>query len=182
MTGFLWCSVLTPLVLSFTGGLFPIESHEYEVFRFALSHHQEIPKLVPQVDVVKMGNSFSMTYACKYGFTGTYSVKSYVPIVKHVRSSPVLHSNCCSESFVKRPCQEKNADFTAMPVYQGIFLFVQCHYDSVTEWAIHVLNHIQQSWMCGHNSPFDRSESVESLIIMCGTPVNQGGQHADLID
>uniref|UniRef100_A0A3B4A4V9 Uncharacterized protein n=1 Tax=Periophthalmus magnuspinnatus TaxID=409849 RepID=A0A3B4A4V9_9GOBI len=47
------------------GGLFPTESHEYEVFRFALSHHQEIPKLVPQVDMVKMGNSFSMTYACK---------------------------------------------------------------------------------------------------------------------
>ncbi|GAA6073321.1 glutamate receptor 1a, partial [Tachysurus ichikawai] len=45
------------------GGLFPAESHEYEVFRFALSHHQDIPKLVPQVDMVKMGNSFSMTYA-----------------------------------------------------------------------------------------------------------------------
>ena len=49
-----------------TGGLFPTESHEYEVFRFALSHHQDIPKLVPQVDMVKMGNSFSMTYACEY--------------------------------------------------------------------------------------------------------------------
>lgn len=49
-----------------TGGLFPTESHEYEVFRFALSQHQEIPKLVPQVDMVKMGNSFSMTYACEY--------------------------------------------------------------------------------------------------------------------
>ncbi|KAK3564369.1 hypothetical protein QTP86_017325 [Hemibagrus guttatus] len=46
------------------GGLFPADSHEYEVFRFALSHHQDIPKLVPQVDMVKMGNSFSMTYAC----------------------------------------------------------------------------------------------------------------------
>lgn len=50
-----------------TGGLFPPESHEYEVFRFALSHYQDIPKLVPQVDMVKMGNSFSMTYACEYG-------------------------------------------------------------------------------------------------------------------
>ncbi|KAF1384249.1 hypothetical protein PFLUV_G00116380 [Perca fluviatilis] len=30
------------------GGLFPTDSHEYEVFRFALSHHQDIPKLVPQ--------------------------------------------------------------------------------------------------------------------------------------
>lgn len=49
-----------------TGGLFPTESHEYEVFRFALSHHQDIPKLVPQVDMVKLGNSFSMTYACEY--------------------------------------------------------------------------------------------------------------------
>lgn len=53
-----------------TGGLFPTESHEYEVFRFALSHHQDIPKLVPQVDMVKMGNSFSMTYACKYRISG----------------------------------------------------------------------------------------------------------------
>ncbi|CAB1316848.1 unnamed protein product, partial [Coregonus sp. 'balchen'] len=33
------------------GGLFPTGSHEYEVFRFALSHHQDIPKLVPQVDM-----------------------------------------------------------------------------------------------------------------------------------
>ncbi|KAJ3588047.1 hypothetical protein NHX12_011641, partial [Muraenolepis orangiensis] len=54
------------------GGLFPIESHEYEVFRFALSHHQDIPKLVPQVDVVKMGNSFSMTYAWVYAIIGLY--------------------------------------------------------------------------------------------------------------
>uniref|UniRef100_A0A4W5RID0 Uncharacterized protein n=1 Tax=Hucho hucho TaxID=62062 RepID=A0A4W5RID0_9TELE len=55
------------------GGLFPTESHEYDVFRFALSHHQDIPKLVPQVDMVKMGNSFSMTYACK-SFFPTVSV------------------------------------------------------------------------------------------------------------
>lgn len=53
-------------LFSNAGGLFPTESHEYEVFRFALSHHQDIPKLVPQVDMVKMGNSFSMTYACEY--------------------------------------------------------------------------------------------------------------------
>lgn len=53
-------------LFSRTGGLFPTESHEYEVFRFALSHNQDIPKLVPQVDMVKMGNSFSMTYACEY--------------------------------------------------------------------------------------------------------------------
>ncbi|KAJ8344962.1 hypothetical protein SKAU_G00291550 [Synaphobranchus kaupii] len=47
------------------GGLFPTGSHEYEVFRFALSHHQEIPKLVPQVDMVNITQSFAMTYACK---------------------------------------------------------------------------------------------------------------------
>ncbi|XP_030001053.1 glutamate receptor 1a isoform X3 [Sphaeramia orbicularis] len=57
------------------GGLFPTESHEYEVFRFALSHHQDIPKLVPQVDMVKMGNSFSMTYAfCSQFSKGVYAI------------------------------------------------------------------------------------------------------------
>ncbi|KAI5630011.1 glutamate receptor 1 precursor [Silurus asotus] len=57
------------------GGLFPTESHEYEVFRFALSHHQDIPKLVPQVDMVKMGNSFSMTYAfCSQFAKGVYAI------------------------------------------------------------------------------------------------------------
>ncbi|CAL8262731.1 unnamed protein product [Lota lota] len=57
------------------GGLFPTESHEYEIFRFALSHHQDIPKLVPQVDVVKMGNSFSMTYAfCSQFSKGVYAI------------------------------------------------------------------------------------------------------------
>ncbi|KAK1904872.1 Glutamate receptor 1, partial [Dissostichus eleginoides] len=35
-------------IYAYKGGLFPTESHEYEVFRFALSHHQDIPKLVPQ--------------------------------------------------------------------------------------------------------------------------------------
>nr|XP_020449302.1 glutamate receptor 1 isoform X1 [Monopterus albus] len=57
------------------GGLFPTESHEYGVFRFALSHHQDIPKLVPQVDMVKMGNSFSMTYAfCSQFSKGVYAI------------------------------------------------------------------------------------------------------------
>ncbi|AWP12374.1 Glutamate receptor 1 [Scophthalmus maximus] len=57
------------------GGLFPTESHEYEVFRFALSHHLDIPKLVPQVDMVKMGNSFSMTYAfCSQFSKGVYAI------------------------------------------------------------------------------------------------------------
>uniref|UniRef100_A0A673WEK3 Glutamate receptor, ionotropic, AMPA 1a n=1 Tax=Salmo trutta TaxID=8032 RepID=A0A673WEK3_SALTR len=63
------------------GGLFPTESHEYEVFRFALSHHQDIPKLVPQVDMVKMGNSFSMTYACKSFLFPTVSVILIPPIL-----------------------------------------------------------------------------------------------------
>lgn len=49
-----------------TGGLFPTGSHEYEVFRFALAQHQDVPKLVPQVDMVDTGSSFAMTYACKF--------------------------------------------------------------------------------------------------------------------
>ena len=52
--------------ICFAGGLFPTGSHEYEVFRFALSRHQDIPKLVPQVDMVDTSSSFAMTYACKY--------------------------------------------------------------------------------------------------------------------
>ncbi|KAI9528650.1 hypothetical protein NQZ68_018888 [Dissostichus eleginoides] len=47
-----------------TRGLFPSASHEYEVFRFALAQQQDIPKLVPQVDMVDTGSSFAMTYAC----------------------------------------------------------------------------------------------------------------------
>lgn len=53
------------LVIS-TGGLFPTDSHEYDVFRFALSQHNDVPKLVPQVDMVDTGSSFAMTYACKF--------------------------------------------------------------------------------------------------------------------
>lgn len=49
-----------------TGGLFPKGSHENEVFHFALSHHQDIPRLVPQVDMVDTASSFAMTYACKF--------------------------------------------------------------------------------------------------------------------
>ncbi|XP_054889928.1 glutamate receptor 1a isoform X1 [Poeciliopsis prolifica] len=57
------------------GGLFPNVSHEYEVFRFALSHHQDIPKLVSHVDMVIMGNSFSMTYAfCSQFSKGVYAI------------------------------------------------------------------------------------------------------------
>lgn len=54
------------LVRVLAGGLFPTDSHEYEVFRFALSQQHELPKLVPQVDMVDVGSSFAMTYACKF--------------------------------------------------------------------------------------------------------------------
>ncbi|KAM9728228.1 glutamate receptor 1-like [Menidia menidia] len=57
------------------GGLFPAGSHEHEVFRFALSKHQDVPKLVPQVDLVDIGSSFAMTYAfCSQFSRGVYAV------------------------------------------------------------------------------------------------------------
>ncbi|XP_055797470.1 glutamate receptor 1-like isoform X2 [Salvelinus fontinalis] len=57
------------------GGLFPNGSHEYEVFRFALSRHQDIPKLVPQVDMVDTASSFAMTYAfCSQFSKGVYAI------------------------------------------------------------------------------------------------------------
>lgn len=65
----LWDTEELPLCVSVclsTGGLFPGDSHEYEVFRFALAQNQDIPKLVPQVDMVDTSSSFAMTYACKF--------------------------------------------------------------------------------------------------------------------
>uniref|UniRef100_A0A3Q3K7W3 Glutamate receptor n=1 Tax=Monopterus albus TaxID=43700 RepID=A0A3Q3K7W3_MONAL len=57
------------------GGLFPTGSHEYEVFRFALAQHQDLPKLVPQVDMVDIGSSFAMTYAfCSQFSKGVYAI------------------------------------------------------------------------------------------------------------
>ncbi|XP_068587699.1 glutamate receptor 1-like isoform X2 [Cebidichthys violaceus] len=57
------------------GGLFPTGSHEYEVFRFALAQQQDVPKLVPQVDMVDPGSSFSMTYAfCSQFSKGVYAI------------------------------------------------------------------------------------------------------------
>ncbi|KAM6984038.1 glutamate receptor 1-like isoform 2-T2 [Tautogolabrus adspersus] len=57
------------------GGLFPTGSHEYEVFRFALARHQDVPKLVPQVDMVDTGSSFAMTYAfCSQFSKGVYAI------------------------------------------------------------------------------------------------------------
>uniref|UniRef100_A0A8D3AFG6 Glutamate receptor n=1 Tax=Scophthalmus maximus TaxID=52904 RepID=A0A8D3AFG6_SCOMX len=50
-------------------------SHEYEVFRFALAQHQDVPKLVPQVDMVDTGSSFAMTYAfCSQFSKGVYAI------------------------------------------------------------------------------------------------------------
>uniref|UniRef100_A0A3Q4MW40 Glutamate receptor, ionotropic, AMPA 1b n=1 Tax=Neolamprologus brichardi TaxID=32507 RepID=A0A3Q4MW40_NEOBR len=58
-----------------TGGLFPGDSHEYEVFRFALAQNQDIPKLVPQVDMVDTSSSFAMTYAfCSQFSKGVYAI------------------------------------------------------------------------------------------------------------
>ncbi|KAL4659807.1 glutamate receptor 1-like isoform X2 [Arapaima gigas] len=57
------------------GGFFPSGSHEYEVFRFALLHHQDIPKLVPHVDMVNISDSFEMTYAfCSQFSKGVYAI------------------------------------------------------------------------------------------------------------
>uniref|UniRef100_A0A3B5AY34 Glutamate receptor n=1 Tax=Stegastes partitus TaxID=144197 RepID=A0A3B5AY34_9TELE len=67
----------TPLCVcaSPTGGLFPTGSHEYEVFRFALAQNQDVPKLVPQVDMVDTGSSFAMTYAfCSQFSKGVYAI------------------------------------------------------------------------------------------------------------
>ncbi|GAA6065553.1 glutamate receptor 1b isoform X1 [Tachysurus ichikawai] len=66
LTSFLgWCSCSSFPSNINIGGLFPTDSHEYEVFRFALSQQHELPKLVPQVDMVDVGSSFAMTYACR---------------------------------------------------------------------------------------------------------------------
>uniref|UniRef100_A0AAQ4R4D9 Glutamate receptor n=1 Tax=Gasterosteus aculeatus aculeatus TaxID=481459 RepID=A0AAQ4R4D9_GASAC len=72
----LWTSCLTLYdPPSLPGGLFPSGSHEYEVFRFALTQQQDVPKLVPQVDMVDTGSSFSMTYAfCSQFSKGVYAI------------------------------------------------------------------------------------------------------------
>uniref|UniRef100_A0A7N8YM22 Glutamate receptor n=1 Tax=Mastacembelus armatus TaxID=205130 RepID=A0A7N8YM22_9TELE len=63
------------LKMSFLFCLFPTGSHEYEVFRFALAQHQDVPKLVPQVDMVDTGSSFAMTYAfCSQFSKGVYAI------------------------------------------------------------------------------------------------------------
>lgn len=48
------------------GGLFPNQqSQEHAAFRFALSQLTEPPKLLPQIDIVNISDSFEMTYRCK---------------------------------------------------------------------------------------------------------------------
>lgn len=56
------------IVLFFSpGGLFPNQqSQEHAAFRFALSQLTEPPKLLPQIDIVNISDSFEMTYTCKY--------------------------------------------------------------------------------------------------------------------
>ncbi|KAM5172927.1 glutamate receptor 1 isoform 4-T4 [Mantella aurantiaca] len=47
------------------GGLFPNQqSQEHAAFRFALSQLLEPPKLLPQIDIVNISDSFEMTYTC----------------------------------------------------------------------------------------------------------------------
>uniref|UniRef100_A0A2K6V3J1 Glutamate receptor n=1 Tax=Saimiri boliviensis boliviensis TaxID=39432 RepID=A0A2K6V3J1_SAIBB len=47
------------------GGLFPNQqSQEHAAFRFALSQLTEPPKLLPQIDIVNISDSFEMTYRC----------------------------------------------------------------------------------------------------------------------
>ncbi|XP_006021199.1 glutamate receptor 1 isoform X3 [Alligator sinensis] len=47
------------------GGLFPNQqSQEHAAFRFALSQLTEPPKLLPQIDIVNISDSFEMTYTC----------------------------------------------------------------------------------------------------------------------
>uniref|UniRef100_A0A8C9FY48 Uncharacterized protein n=1 Tax=Pavo cristatus TaxID=9049 RepID=A0A8C9FY48_PAVCR len=47
-------------------GLFPNQqSQEHAAFRFALSQLTEPPKLLPQIDIVNISDSFEMTYTCK---------------------------------------------------------------------------------------------------------------------
>ncbi|MXQ86902.1 hypothetical protein E5288_WYG019297 [Bos mutus] len=47
----------------YAGGLFPNQqSQEHAAFRFALSQLTEPPKLLPQIDIVNISDSFEMTY------------------------------------------------------------------------------------------------------------------------
>ncbi|XP_063303920.1 glutamate receptor 1 isoform X1 [Pelobates fuscus] len=58
------------------GGLFPNQqSQEHAAFRFALSQLMEPPKLLPQIDIVNISDSFEMTYTfCSQFSKGVYSI------------------------------------------------------------------------------------------------------------
>ncbi|XP_053318334.1 glutamate receptor 1 isoform X1 [Spea bombifrons] len=58
------------------GGLFPNQqSQEHAAFRFALSQLVEPPKLLPQIDIVNISDSFEMTYTfCSQFSKGVYSI------------------------------------------------------------------------------------------------------------
>lgn len=78
-----------------TGGLFPTGSHEYEVFRFALAQHQDIPKLVPQVDMVDTASSFSMTYACKFTWVELFEYSLWQQMLRlHFMQQLCDNQNC----------------------------------------------------------------------------------------
>ncbi len=91
---------LNDFIVISTGGLFPTDSHEYDVFRFALSQHNDVPKLVPQVDMVDTGSSFAMTYACKF----CIMYLSQVCYCSQNQTSAVrtscFHHACCSAGFL----------------------------------------------------------------------------------
>ncbi|EAW61651.1 glutamate receptor 1 isoform X2 [Pongo pygmaeus] len=58
------------------GGLFPNQqSQEHAAFRFALSQLTEPPKLLPQIDIVNISDSFEMTYRfCSQFSKGVYAI------------------------------------------------------------------------------------------------------------
>ncbi|KAL2779279.1 glutamate receptor 1 isoform 6, partial [Daubentonia madagascariensis] len=68
---------LTPVKLhSELWGLFPNQqSQEHAAFRFALSQLTEPPKLLPQIDIVNISDSFEMTYRfCSQFSKGVYAI------------------------------------------------------------------------------------------------------------
>ncbi|KAI4570002.1 hypothetical protein MJT46_007296 [Ovis ammon polii x Ovis aries] len=60
------------------GGLFPNQqSQEHAAFRFALSQLTEPPKLLPQIDIVNISDSFEMTYRYNEVQTPKLSTRRY---------------------------------------------------------------------------------------------------------
>ncbi|XP_007653512.1 glutamate receptor 1 isoform X3 [Ornithorhynchus anatinus] len=58
------------------GGLFPNQqAQEHAAFRFALSQFTDPPKLLPQIDIVNISDSFEMTYTfCSQFSKGVYAI------------------------------------------------------------------------------------------------------------